>query len=99
MNIINLAQIPNQEFFTIVEGKNINFRLHTFRDVLYCDVEVNGEVVAYSVRCTNKGWILPSRFNKSIGNFRFETADGVSYPDADNFGDTCTLAYYAPEEI
>ena len=99
MSEINLTPIPNQTFFVVIDGNKVDFRLHTFRGLLYADISVNESKVANSVRCVNNGWLLPERFDKTIGNFQFQTLDGVSYPSADDFGDSCTLQYYSPDEI
>lgn len=98
METINLSKLPNQMFFVITNNVKVDFRLHLFRDVLYCDLWVGERKIANSVRCVPNGWLLPARYNTSIGNFRFETANG-EYPNADDFGDSCILTHYEPDEI
>lgn len=98
MEIINLSQIPNQSFFVAINGYQFGFRLHYFRQLLYCDVSVDGELVAASVRCVPNGWLVPYEHTHGIGNFRFETYDNA-YPDSDNFGTTCFMTYYTQDEI
>ena len=98
-SIINLTPIPNQTFFVVANGYKVDFRLHTFRELLYADVMVDEEKVANSVRCVNRGWLLPERYNNTLGNFMFDTLDGVSYPNTDDLGTSCFLLYYSPDEI
>lgn len=98
MEYITLSKIENQSFFVMIDGIEVDFRLHYFRGILYCDVSIDGEVVAYSVRCTNNAWLIPDIHVERVGNFRFETSDN-SYPNAQNFGDTCTFVHYGKEEF
>ena len=98
MEHINLSQISNQEFFVAIGGYQFTFRLHYFRELLYCDVSVDGELVAASVRCAPNGWLVPVEHTHGTGNFRFETYDNA-YPDSDNFGTTCFLMHYDQDEI
>lgn len=98
METINLSRVPNQSFFVIVNGTKVDFRLHLFNDILYSDIWVDDVNVANSVRCVHKGWLLPKRFNSSIGNFAFITSND-EYPDADNFNDSCVLCHFDNEEI
>lgn len=98
MEKINLSKTPNQSFFVDVDGKQFDFRLHYFRQLLYCDVSVDGELVAGSIRCVPNGWLVPFEHADGAGNFRFETYND-EYPDCENFGLTCFLMYYSKEEM
>ena len=98
MYTINISKIPNQSFFVVVGENQIDFRLHTFKDLMYCDIYVNGTMVSASTRCTPSNPLLPRYFNSRIGNFMFITDDD-EYPNHENFGDTCNLIFITPEEI
>ena len=98
MEAINISKIPNQSFFVIVDGHQVDFRLHTFNDLLYCDLYVDGVLVSASTRCNPNQPLLPRYYNDSIGNFMFLTTDD-NYPDADNFGDSCNLVHVTVDEI
>lgn len=98
MEQVNLSSIANQSFFVVVDGFKFGFRLHYFKELLYCDVSVDDELVAASVRCCPDAWLVPHEHMHGTGNFRFETS-GDKYPDADDFGETCFLLHYTQNEI
>ncbi len=98
MEHVNLSTIANQAFYVNVDGFEFGFRLHYFRELLYCDVSVDNELVAASVRCCPDAWLVPHEHTHGTGNFRFE-ATNDNYPNADDFGTTCFLTHYSQSEI
>lgn len=98
MEQINISRLPNQSFFVIVGEAQVNFRLHVFNGLLYCDLYVNGVLVSASTRCNPNQPLLPKYYNESIGNFMFVTTDD-RYPDAEDFGDSCRLVHITADEI
>ena len=87
----------NQEFRFEVSGVDFVFRLHTFRDILYCSVYANGTLVAPSVKCMNNKWLLPYSHLAAAGNFMFiNSYEG--YVETAEFGKITKLVYFSPEE-
>lgn len=87
----------NQEFRFEVSNVDFVFRLHTFRDVLYCSVYANGTLLAPSVKCINNKWILPYGHLATAGNFMFVNSY-EGYVDTSEFGKITKLVYFSPEE-
>ena len=98
MKRVNISKISNQSFYVAVDGFQFGFRLHYFNELLYCDVSVDGVLVAASVHCCPDALLVPYEHTHGTGNFRFETTND-NYPDADDFGTTCFLTYYTQDEI
>lgn len=101
MTPFTLPSHPNMEFSKTVEGVSYFFHLCWFRGIMYVTIEdATGAVLAQSVRCINKQWLIPypAYQKEEKGNFRFEDVNG-NYPDYRNFGTTCTLCYYTAEEM
>lgn len=98
MEAINISKIPNQSFFVIVGDHQVDFRLHVFKDLLYCDLYVDGVLVSASTRCNPNQPLMPRYYNDRIGNFMFITTEG-NYPNADYFGDSCNLVHVTADEI
>lgn len=100
MYTINLAPLANQDFEVYIDGIRYYFRLHLFRDMLYADVTVEDTVVARSVRCIDRKWMIPFSYrNEGNGNFRFEDSSVGEYPYWKRLGKGCNLLFYSNEEI
>lgn len=95
---LNLQSFANQEFDFVNGASSYHIRLHTFRDVLYASVTVDGLAAVDSARCISHQWIMPMAYAKT-GNFRFECGNRNDYPDYMNFGKTCLLKFYTTKEI
>lgn len=97
---ITPPKLPNQKITVKPGGVTYVISLRYFRGLMYATVRnMSGNVHSGMVRCTNGGWILPWRkLGVGDGNFRFEDEQG-RYPNFENFGDGCYLAYYTSEEI
>ena len=100
MTKYELTAFPNQELSLSVEGYNCKFRFHTFRDVIYSNISIDGVEIASGIRCVPNGWLIPqTRVYAEVGNFRFET-NRDKYPSyADFDGGYTLLVHYTQEEI
>lgn len=87
----------NLEFIVDVGNNEFTFALHTFRGLLYCSIYINRVLVAASVKCINRSWLLPADYLAAGGNFRFE-GSFEDYVDTANFGKLIQLCYYPPDE-
>ena len=88
----------NQSFWIQIDSIEYEFRLHTFRNVLYCSIAANGTLLVAGIKCINNSWLLPYKHLATGGNFRFENSYD-DYVDPDYFGDITRLVYYSPEDI
>ena len=98
METIELTYKGDQKFYVIVNGIRIDFRLHRFRDVIYADIWIDNEIIAYSVRCVPFGKLLPIQYESKVGNFFFQTTDD-EYPTYDNLGVSCNFIHISETEI
>ena len=94
------SNVPNQQFTFSPSGVQYVFTLRFFRDLMYVTIANEfGDIYVGSLRCANKQWLLPFwPQTYGDGNFRFED-DADQYPDYRNFGTSCRLVFYTPEEI
>lgn len=88
----------NQSFWIQIDDIEYMFRLHTFRDVLYCSISANGTLLIAGIKCVNNSWLIPYRHLSAGGNFRFENSYD-DYVDPQYFGEITKLVYYPPDEI
>lgn len=88
----------NQSFWVQIDNIEYMFRLHTFRDVLYCSISANGRLLVAGVKCINSTWLIQYKHLATGGNFRFENSYD-DYVDPEYFGDITRLVYYSPADI
>lgn len=96
--IVGISKSNNQEFWVNIDGQEFLFRLHTFRNVLYCSIWTNGVLTIAGVKAINNAWLLPYNHIAIGGNFRFENSYD-DYVSPEYFGDITRLVYYSPEEL
>lgn len=85
-----LAKLPNQKFDTTIGDNNFEFRLRTFRSIIYLDVSINGELIQAGVRGVGNQSLFNVEVNRAAGGvFMFEclSDDMPNYNDFD--GVTC----------
>ena len=99
MLTIPLSNVPNQSFEFAYGEYVYSVTLKTFRDIVYASVVINDEPVCQSIRCVNRGWLIPyEAIYSGKGNFMFE-CDSEDYPNYESFGKSCYLRFYSYEEI
>lgn len=98
MKSFTLTRVANQRITLTVDENTYAFRFRTFNEMLFADVEINGEAVAYGVRCCPYSFIIPYRFMEQKGNFFFTSEDG-KYPTYKDFGGGVVLAYIPHDQL
>jgi len=100
MKTYSLGKFPNQSFSVSAGGIVINFKLHTYRGIIYADVMIDNATVCAGVRCANDNYILPAHWQRMAGgNFRFHDING-DYPNCQNFdGTTCLFIFDSEDEM
>jgi len=97
-NVEGLSSSDNNVSFRVsVDNMDFFFRLHIFRDILYCSIWMDNYLIVDSVKCINNAWLLPYKYLATAGNFRFEDSFD-EYISASNFGNITKLKYYSREE-
>lgn len=99
MTQYNLLNAANQRFGTTVNGHDFQFRLRTFRDVLYVDVTADGEITLGSVKALPNVGILSDELRRiADGDFGFICQYG-DYPSYDLFNTSaCVFVYRQKDE-
>ena len=100
ISLVTLSVTANQMVSVTYGGITYTIHLRSFREVMYADVSVNGEVVSLGVRCLPGVWLMPNLPVNTLdaGNMRF-VVDGGAYPYYTDFGTTCRLMFFTKGEI
>ena len=97
--VAGISKHSNNQSFTVdINGIDYRFIFHTFRDILYCSIAINGTLVVAGVKCINDTWLIPFKYLTQGGNFRFENSYD-DYVDPEYFGDITQLVYYSASEL
>lgn len=94
--LIDLKQIPNQEFFINLENRDMSVRIID-RQLLLLSLSINNSYLVQNVPCFPNQGVLPYPYmvTEAGGNFVFETENN-EYPSWQNFGKTC-LFYFVTD--
>ncbi len=95
--VIDLKQIPNQEFFINLLNKDMTIRIID-RGIPLFSISINNEYLVQNVPCFANQDVLPYPYMVAEigGNFRFVSSDD-EYPNWENFGSTCNLIFVTEE--
>jgi len=87
--LIDLKQVPNQEFFINLKNRDMSIRIID-RQLLLLSLSVNNAYLVQNVPCFPNQEVLPYPYMvaEAGGNFVFET-ENDEYPTWKNFGKTC----------
>ena len=98
MQLVNISNIPNQIFNTVLNGIDYRIQLRTIQDLTFLSVWVNGEVLFYNQICTPNAFVNPYNYVSQNGKFFFACTDG-EYPTYKLFNNTQRLYFLTPEEV
>ena len=95
-----IGKYKNQTF-SIEQGEiYLNFRLRTFRGIIYMSLyDENGDIIS-GIRCVNNQFLFPRHIENRFGcNVKFVNYNG-DYPNSDDFnGATCRFYLYTKDEL
>ena len=98
MQVIELQNIPNQQFTYIVNDKTFLVQLRTIQDATFASIFLDGEPLLYSQICTPNNFINLYRYISAGGKFYFKCVDN-EYPYYTKFGNSQQLLFYTEDEL
>lgn len=97
---IPLNAIPNQQFTVTLDGQICQIRLYWRYDHLYCDLNVQDEVICTGVLCVTNEFILQQPKLNFSGNLLFVDKEGHGVqPDYKELGTRFVLCFVPESEM
>lgn len=97
---IPLNAIPNQQFTVTLDGQICQIRLYWRFDHLYCDLNVQDEVICTGVLCVTNEFILQQPKLNFSGNLLFVDKEGHgTQPDYKELGTRFVLCFVPESEM
>lgn len=97
---IPLNAIPNQQFTITLDGQICQIRLYWRYDHLYCDLNVQDEVICTGVLCVTNEFILQQPKLNFSGNLLFVDKEGHgTQPDYKELGTRFVLCFVPESEM
>ena len=99
MQIIELQNIPNQEFSVTIDGNAWFIQLRTMRSgATFASVTLNNELLINNILLTPNAPLLPYPYISNGKNF-YMLCDNDDYPNFEKFNVTQRLVYATDEEL
>lgn len=98
MYVIDLKNIPNQEFTYVVDNQTFTVQLRTIQDLTFASIFLDGMPLLYSQLCAPNSFINLYRYIKASGKFYFRCVDN-EYPNYQKFGGAHQLLFYTEDEL
>lgn len=98
MQLVEISNVPNQIFNTVLNGVDYRIQLRTIQDLTFLSVWSNGEVLFYNQLCVPNGFVNPYNYVSDNGKLFFECLDN-EYPNYKQFNNTQRLYFLTPEEV
>lgn len=97
---IPLNAIPNQQFTVTLDGQICQIRLYWRYDHLYCDLNVQDEVICTGALCATNEFILQQPKLNFSGNLLFVDKEGHgAQPDYKELGTRFVLCFVPESEM
>lgn len=97
---IPLNAIPNQQFTVTLDGQICQIRLYWRYDHLYCDLNVQDEVICTGTLCVTNEFILQQPKLNFSGNLLFVDKEGHgTQPDYKELGTRFVLCFVPESEM
>lgn len=97
---IPLNAIPNQQFTVTLDGQICQIRLYWRYDHLYCDLNVQDEVICTGTLCVTNEFILQQPKLNFNGNLLFVDNEGHgAQPDYKELGTRFVLCFVPESEM
>lgn len=97
---IPLNAIPNQQFTVTLDGQICQIRLYWRYDHLYCDLNVQDEVICMGALCITNEFILQQPKLNFSGNLLFVDKEGHgAQPDYKELGTRFVLCFVPESEM
>lgn len=98
MQLIELAQIPNQIFEVILNGLLYKVQLRTIQNLTYMTVWIDDQPLFYNQLCTVNNFVNPYNYVSVNGKFYFYCVNN-EYPNYKDFGQSAFLYFLTPDEV
>jgi hypothetical protein len=98
MRTVNIQNIPNQMFSTVLNGDVYRIALRTIQGNTYMSVWLNDDILFYNQICTPNGFVNPYNYVSNGGKFFFRCSD-EEYPNYAKFNKTQKLLFLNEEEV
>lgn len=98
MQLIELSNIANQVFSTVLNGTNYRIAVRTIQDLTFISVWKDGKVLFYNQICVPNGFVNPYNYVSTEGKLYFACLDN-EYPNYKKFGNTQQLYFLTKDEI
>lgn len=96
---LDLLDVPNQRFNTVLNDVNIVIELRQFRKVQYLSLYIDDVLQIGGVKCIPDVLLLPSALARTLGGNLFFTTENEEYPSVGNLGKSCKLLYATMDEL
>lgn len=97
---IPLNAIPNQQFTVTLDGQICQIRLYWRYDHLYCDLNVQDEIICTGALCATNEFILQQPKLNFSGNLLFVDKEGHgAQPDYKELGTRFVLCFVPESEM
>lgn len=98
MTIVNIQNIPNQMFSTVLNGEVYRIMLKTIQGLTYMSVWINDDVIFYNQLCVPNSFVNPYNYVSQGGKFYF-LCDDQEYPNYTEFNNTQKLLFLTDDEV
>ena len=98
MQLIDLQNIPNQVFSTVLNNTDYRIAVRTIQDLTLISVWKSGEILFYNQVCTPNAFVNPYNYVSGDGKLYFYCLDN-EYPNYKQFGNTHNLYFLTPDEV
>lgn len=100
MQIIPVADTPNQEVSVTLAGQACTIRLYSTVDYgMYCDLYVNSTLIIGGVACQNLNRIVRDLYLGFIGDLCWQDAMGTSDPSYPGLGTRYQFCYLSTTDL
>ena len=98
MQLVELSNIPNQIFNTVLNGIDYRIQVKTIQGLTFISAWIGGDVLFYNQLCVPNGYVNPYNYVSQNGKLFFVCSDN-QYPNYKLFNITQKLYFLTPEEV
>lgn len=93
-------QTNNSNQIVDFEYGGVSYKIHlfTFKGLTFADININGDWIAYGVKCIPSSNLIRQKYLTKGGNFRWNSVD-EEYPYFEKFNKSQQLIFYTDEEL
>jgi hypothetical protein len=99
MQIIPIADVPNQTLNVTLASQNCNINVYQKSTGLYCDLYIGSTLIIGGVICENLNRIVRSLYLGFIGDLCFQDTQGTSDPSYPGLGTRFLFLYLSVSDL